>query len=52
MDLEPLVAISSFKRMRARRKRPRSSVEEFAIVLEENELPMTAQRIREAGELI
>lgn len=51
-DLEPLVAISSFKRMRARRKRPQSSVEEFATVLEQNELPMTAQRIREADELI
>jgi predicted nucleic acid-binding protein len=51
-DLEPIVAISSFKRMRARRKRPQSSVDEFAMVLEQNELPMTAQRIREAGDLI
>jgi hypothetical protein len=51
-DLEPIVPISSFKRMRARRKRPQSSAEEFAMVLEQKELPMTAQRIREASDLI
>jgi hypothetical protein len=51
-DLEPMVAISSFKRMCARRKRPQSSAEEFAMVLGQNELPMNAQRIREASDLI
>ncbi|CAN7729941.1 hypothetical protein LJR267_009299 [Paraburkholderia hospita] len=33
-DLEPLVAIAAFRRMRARRKLPRTSVEDFAMALE------------------
>jgi hypothetical protein len=51
-DLEPLVAIAAFRRMRARRKRPETPVEDFAMALEQNGLPLTAQRIREAAELL
>jgi predicted nucleic acid-binding protein len=51
-DLDPLVAIAAFKRMRARWKRPEASAEDFAAAMERGGLPATAQRLREAAELI
>ena len=51
-DLEPLIAIAAFRRMCARRERPETPVENFAMALEQNGLPLTAQRIREAAELL
>lgn len=51
-DLDPIVAMTAFKHMRARRKKPESTPEDFAQALERNGLPATAQRIREAAELI
>jgi hypothetical protein len=44
--------ISAFKRMRARRKKPESTPEEFALALAAAGLPNTAERLREAAELI
>ena len=51
-DLDPVNAISAFKRMRARRLKPQSSPEDFAYALELGGLPTTAQRLRAASELI
>jgi CO dehydrogenase/acetyl-CoA synthase alpha subunit len=51
-DLHPVAAISAFKRMRARRKKPESTPDEFATMLERAGLPATADRLREAAELI
>jgi hypothetical protein len=51
-DLEPIAAIAAFKHMRARWKTPHTTVEDFAQALERSGLPATAQRIREAAELI
>lgn len=51
-DLDPVTAIAAFKRMRARREKPRSSPEEFAEALELGGLPGTANRLRLAAELI
>jgi hypothetical protein len=51
-DLDPVTAIGAFKRMRARRKKPRSSPEDFADALEIGGLPTTAERLRAAAELI
>lgn len=51
-DLDPVRAIASFKRMRARRKKPQSSPEDFANALELGGLPATADRLRWAAELI
>jgi PIN domain len=51
-DLDPLIAMASFKRMRARWRNPQSSPENFAKALEQGGLPSTAQRIRDAAELI
>jgi predicted nucleic acid-binding protein len=51
-DLDPLAAIAAFKRMRARWKRPKASAEDFAAAMERGGLPATAQRLREAAELI
>ena len=51
-DLDPVAAIAAFKRMRARRKNPRSSPEDFADALEIGGLPSTAERLRAAAELI
>lgn len=51
-DLDPLTAIAAFKRMRARWKRPEASAEDFAAAMERGGLPATAQRLREAAELI
>jgi hypothetical protein len=51
-DLDPVNAIAAFKRMRARRKQPQSSPEDFAYALEVGGLPTTASRLRLAAELI
>ena len=51
-DLHPVAMISAFKRMRARRKKPESTPEEFAAALDNAGLPNTADRLREAAELI
>jgi len=51
-DLDPVAAIAAFKRMRARRKKPLSSPDDFAFALEVAGLPTTAERLRSAIELI
>lgn len=51
-DLDPVNAIAAFKRMRARRKKPQSSPEDFAYALELGGLPTAAGRLRTAVELI
>ncbi len=51
-DLDPLVAVAAFKRMRARWKKPQATAEDFASALERGGLPATAQRLGEAIELI
>jgi predicted nucleic acid-binding protein len=51
-DLDPIRAISAFKRMRARRRKPESSPQDFAYAVEVGGLPATAARLREAAELI
>ena len=51
-DLDPLVAMTAFKYMRARWKRPDATAEQFAEALERCGLPATGRRIREAAELI
>jgi hypothetical protein len=51
-DLDPVNAIAAFKRMRARRKKPQSSTEDFAYALEVGGLPTMAERLRAASELI
>lgn len=51
-DLDQLVAVAAFKRMRARWKKPEATAEDFAAALERAGLPATAQRLREAAELI
>lgn len=51
-DLNPVQAILAFKRMRARRRKPLSPPEDFADALEIGGLPATAERLREAAELI
>lgn len=51
-DLNPVQAILAFKRMRARRRKPLSTPEDFADALEIGGLPATAERLREAAELI
>jgi hypothetical protein len=51
-DLDQLVAVAAFKRMRARWKKPEATAEHFAEAMERGGLPATAQRLREAVELI
>ena len=51
-DLDQLVAVAAFKRMRARWKKPLATVEDFVAALERGGMPATAQRLREAAELI
>ncbi|MEX3527121.1 MAG: hypothetical protein VB143_07370 [Burkholderia sp.] len=51
-DLEPIAAMSAFKGMRARWKKPSATPEDFAQVFDRNGLPATAQRIREAAALV
>lgn len=51
-DLDELATVAAFKRMRARRKKPEANAEDFAQAMERNGLAATAQRLREAAELI
>ncbi|MEK6350103.1 MAG: PIN domain-containing protein [Burkholderia sp.] len=51
-DLDYIATMSAFKGMRRRWRNPKASPEDFAQALERNGLPATAQRIREAAELI
>ena len=51
-DLDQLITLAAFKRMRARWKKPEASAEDFASAMERGGLPATAQRLREAAELI
>ncbi|HEX7327093.1 MAG TPA: PIN domain-containing protein [Casimicrobiaceae bacterium] len=51
-DLEPLIAVGAFKQMRARRRQPEASAEDFARALERNGLAATALRLREDASLI
>lgn len=44
--------MTAFKGMRARSRNPKATPENFAQALERNGLPVTAQRIREAADLI
>jgi predicted nucleic acid-binding protein len=52
LDLSQIRALGAFKRMRERRKKPASTPIEFADALERAGLPATAQRLREAAELL
>lgn len=52
LDLDEIAALTAFKEMRARSKRPPYSPEEFADVLARNGLVATAQRLREAAALL
>lgn len=51
-DLDQLVAVAAFKHMRARWKKPNATADDFAAAMERAGLPATAQRLREASELI
>jgi len=51
-DLDELVTVAAFKRMRARRKQPAATAEDFAQAMERNGLVAAAARLRVAGELI
>ena len=51
-DLEHVPVMVAFKAMRARRRKPTESAEDFASTLEKNGLPTTAQKIRDAAALI
>ena len=51
-DLDELAAVAAFKRMRARRKNPEATAEDFAQAMERNGLAATAERLRDAAELI
>lgn len=51
-DLDPIQAISAFKAMRARWKRPETSPEDFAVAFDRVRLLASAQRLREVAELI
>ncbi|WP_432258296.1 PIN domain-containing protein [Cupriavidus sp. TMH.W2] len=51
-DLAPVTVGAAFRQMRARRKQPFNTAEEFAQALARNGLPATAQRVREAAHLI
>lgn len=51
-DLNPIAALTAFKRMRARWQKPEASALEFAEAFERGGLPMAATRLREAGELL
>lgn len=46
------MAVAAFKRMRARWKKPEATAEDFAAAMERGGFPATAQRLREAAELI
>ncbi|MES2889800.1 MAG: PIN domain-containing protein [Pseudomonadota bacterium] len=51
-DLDELVVLAAFKRMRSRWNNPAVTPEGFAQAVERGGLPWTAQRLRDAAELI
>jgi len=51
-ELDEPTVITAFKRMRARWKKPQATAEDFAAALERGGMPATAQRLREAADLI
>jgi len=51
-DLDPLIVVAAFKRMRSRWKKPEATADDFASAVERGGMPATAQRLREAAELI
>ena len=51
-DLDPLVVVAAFKAIRARRRKPEATAEDFASILETRGLPSTAMRMRDAASLI
>lgn len=51
-DLDSVIVMGAFKRMRARWKRPQATAQDFADALERGGLPATAARLRDAAELI
>lgn len=51
-DLRPYDAIAALKHMRGRWRRPEATAENFAEAFDRGGLPATAQRLREAAELI
>jgi predicted nucleic acid-binding protein len=51
-DLDELVTVNAFKRMRARWKKPQATPEDFAQAMERGGLPATAARLRDAAEFI
>lgn len=52
LDLDPWASLTALKAMRARMRNPPRSPEEFLGLLERSGLALTAQRLREAIELI
>lgn len=52
LDLDPIPALAAFKEMRQRLRKPPLDAEAFATTLERNSLAATAQRLREAADLI
>ena len=52
LDLDLYAALTAFKGMRARKRNPTYSAEEFAAAMERNGLVATAERLRQAAELI
>lgn len=51
-DLDQLIVVAAFKRMRARWRKPQATAEDFAAAIERGGMPDTARRLREAAELI
>lgn len=52
LDLDVFAALGAFKGMRARKRNPTYSAEEFATAMERNGLVATAERLRRAVDLI
>jgi len=52
LDLGPVAGLSALKEMRLRMKNPPRTPEEFAALLERNQLFSTAHRVREAAALM
>jgi predicted nucleic acid-binding protein len=52
LELAPFPALAAIKAMRARLRKPPVSVPDMVVMLEKLQLPLTAARLREVGELI
>ena len=52
IDLDPFTALSAFREMRARRKKPVESAIEFVDTLERHGLVATARRLRDASAIL